>query len=141
MWFNPIIKWLLRSPLHGFVSNNMMLITYTGRKSGKEYTIPINYLRNDSVFITTSFRKRIWWRNLRGGAPVTLRVQGQTLQATAEVIEDDEGVAAGLMAYLQQIPHLSKYFGVKLDADGQPNSANVATSAQDKVIVRSKLVQ
>ena len=45
MWFNPMITWLLRSPLHGLVSKSIMLITYKGRKSSKEYTTPVNYLR------------------------------------------------------------------------------------------------
>jgi deazaflavin-dependent oxidoreductase (nitroreductase family) len=139
MWFNPIIKWLLRSPLHGLVSKNMMLITYTGRKSGQAYTIPVNYLREGDLFTTTSFRQRTWWRNLRGSVPVTLRVQGQELKATAKVIEDEEGVTVGLMAYLQTAPHLAKYFQVALDPDGQPNPEDVARSARDKVVVRTEL--
>ena len=66
MWFNPIIQWLLRSPLHLMVSKNMMLMTYTGRKSGKIYTTPMNYLAIGEAFYTISTRERRWWRNLRG---------------------------------------------------------------------------
>ena len=44
MWMfkvmNPIMKGLLRSPLHGLMSGSLMLITYAGRKTGKPYTIP-----------------------------------------------------------------------------------------------------
>jgi hypothetical protein len=32
---------LLRSPLHGLLSGMLMLLSYTGRKSGRTYTIPI----------------------------------------------------------------------------------------------------
>ncbi len=140
MWYNPIITWLLRSPLHSFVSKNMMLITYTGRKSGQAYTIPVNYLRTDDIFTTTSYRQRTWWRNLRANAPITLRVQGQDIKVMAKVIENDEGVATGLMAYLQQAPKLAKYFEVRLDIDDLPISKDVAKSAKDKVLIQSKLV-
>jgi deazaflavin-dependent oxidoreductase (nitroreductase family) len=145
MWYNSIIRWLLRSPIHGFMSKNTMLITYTGRKSGKTYTTPVNYVRQNNgdsdVFLTTSYRQRVWWRNLRGGVPVTLRMQGQDFKATAEVIEDEEGVAAGLMTYLQQVPNLAKYFEVSLNADGQPNRADVSKAAQNRVIIRMKLTR
>ena len=33
-----IMKFVLRSPLHGMVSKTVLLITFTGRKSGKTYT-------------------------------------------------------------------------------------------------------
>lgn len=40
---NPLMKLLLRSPLHGLVSKRLMLLTMTGRKSGKQYSIPVGY--------------------------------------------------------------------------------------------------
>ncbi len=139
MWYNAIMRWILRSPLHGLISKNVMLITYTGRKSRQVYTTPVNYVRDGDALSVTSFRHRTWWRNLRGGAPVTVRLEGRDLKATAEVIEDDAGVAAGLMAHLQEAPQLAKYFQVRLNANGQPDAADVARAAQDRVVVRIQL--
>lgn len=34
---------LLRSPFHGVVSNSLMLVTFTGCKTGNEYTTPVGY--------------------------------------------------------------------------------------------------
>ena len=34
---NDFMVWVLRSPFHGMLSNGMMLITITGRKTGKTY--------------------------------------------------------------------------------------------------------
>ena len=39
------VAWLLRSPFHGMLSNGMMLITVSGRKTGKKYTTPVDYTR------------------------------------------------------------------------------------------------
>lgn len=138
MWFNPIVAWLLKSPLHSLISKNTMLITYQGRKSGKLYTTPVNYLRDGDVFTTTSYRRRVWWRNLRGGAPVTIRVGGEDLKAVADVVEDDEAVASHLSAYLQKVPRLARYFAVSIDPRGQPNPDDVARAAKERVIVLSK---
>jgi deazaflavin-dependent oxidoreductase (nitroreductase family) len=143
MWFNPIIQWLLRSPFHGFVSKNMMLITYTGRKSGKKFTTPVNYLHmtqgQDKFLATTSLRERTWWRNLRGSAPVALRLQGKDLPAAAEVIEDDQGVAENLGAYLRQAPGLAKYFNVRLESTGQLKAEDLANAAKTRVFIKARL--
>ncbi len=83
---NPMMKWLLKSPLHGFVSNMYMLITFTGRKSGTVYTTPVQYkcTDGDELFVITS-RDYVWWKNLQGGATVILRMRGEERTALADV--------------------------------------------------------
>ena len=139
MWFNPIMRGLLRSPLHFFVSKNMMLMTYTGRKSGKSYTTPMNYLEIGDVFYTISSRERVWWRNLRGGAQVTLRLEGKDIPAWAESIEEKDQVASNLLQYLKTAPQLARYMNVRINSDGLPNPEDVARLAQGKVVVSTAL--
>ena len=139
--YNPITKSILRSPLHGIISKNTMLITFTGRKSGKMHTTPVNYIRDGDNVTVFSLRDRVWWRNLRGGAPVAVRVKGQDLKAIGESTEDKKVVAAGLLAYLQMSPKYAKYFQVTLDSSGQPNPEEVAQAAQNRIMIRVKLVR
>lgn len=82
---NPMMKWLLNSPLHFFVSRYYMLITFTGRKSGKTYTTPVQYKRRGDTIYVISNRQYIWWKNLQGGAEVTMRIQGGDFIGTADV--------------------------------------------------------
>lgn len=83
---NPMMTWLLQSPLHFFVSKHYMLITFRGRKSGKSYTTPVQYKWTDDreLFVITS-KKYIWWKNLKDGAEVTLMIKRQALTASAGV--------------------------------------------------------
>jgi len=118
-----------------------MLITVTGRKSGKMHTTPVNYIRDGDNITVFSLRNRVWWRNLRAGAPVTVRIKGQDLKAIGESIEDKKAIAAGLLAYLQMSPKYAKYFQVTLDPSGQPNPEEVDRAAQNRVIVRVKLAR
>ena len=141
MWFNPIMKSLLYSPLHGLVSKNVMSITFTGRKSGQVYTVPVNYVPDGNELLTVSLRGRTWWRNLRGGALVTIRLQGRELKATAEVIEDGSAVATSLMDLLKGAPGYARYLQVKSAPDGQPSITDVCRAAQERVIVRTRLLQ
>ena len=143
MWFNPIMIWLLRSPLHGMLSKNTMLIAYTGRKTGKSFVTPVNYLRMDEdgagVLYTTSYRERIWWRNLRGGAAVTLTLRRKNVPAQAIAIEDELEVTKVLVRYLQQAPGLARYYQLRLDASGAPDVADAAEAAKRMVIIKSSL--
>ena len=136
MWYNPLLIAILRSPLHRLLSRNMLVITYTGRKSGKVYRTPVNFVRDGERLLTTSYRTRTWWRNLRGGAPVSLRLQGREVQASGHVLEDPTDMAEALSAYLRPQPEIAKYFKVDLDASGQPNRDDVTRAAQDRVMIQ-----
>jgi hypothetical protein len=77
---NPLVRLLIRSPLHRLASRRLALITYTGRRSGRRYTIPVGYQMTDlQVTITVgSPDHKLWWRSLTGkGAPVELSVRGR----------------------------------------------------------------
>jgi deazaflavin-dependent oxidoreductase (nitroreductase family) len=136
---NPFMKMILRSPLHGLMSASVVLITVTGRKSGKRYTTPTNYWRDGNALTIVSFKDRTWWRNLRGGAPVTVRLQGRDVQGRGVAIEDSTQVASALMPCLAKTPQYARYLGVALDAEGKPRSEDVARAAQTRVVVQVKL--
>lgn len=139
MWFNPIMCWLIKSPLHFFVSKNMMLMTYQGRKSGKSYTTPMNYLEIEGALYTISYRKRVWWRNLRGGAAVTLRLRGVDVPARAEVIEDPPQVSSSLQQYLKAAPEYARYLNVQIDSAGNPKPEDLDRLTNERVVVLSLL--
>ena len=86
-WYNPLMRWLLRSPIHWLVSKDILLIIFTGRKTGRTYSTPINYSRHGEVIQLISNRNRAWWHNLAGGAPVSLWLRGKLVPATADIVE------------------------------------------------------
>lgn len=137
--YNPIVILLLHSPLHSFLDKSTILITFTGRKSGKRYTIPVSYVRDGDTLMMISQREHSWWKNLRGGAQVTLYMQGHTLKARGEVFTDAETVANKLLLYLQQFPDYQRLIHIKLAPNGQPeNPEAFQRFAQGMVIVLMK---
>src|SRR3990172_6154709 len=118
---NHAMKLLLRSPVHGMISKTIMQITFTGRKSGKKYTTPVSYSQyDDQVYV---FTHAAWWKNLRGGAAVTLHIRGQESQGWAEpVAEDKQAVAAGLTAHLRKVPSDARFYDVTFDDDANPRA-------------------
>ncbi len=88
---NPVLRAVLRSPVHRLASGRVALITYTGRISGREYTIPAFYRdKGDEITIAVGWPERkVWWRNLTGdGAEVRLVVRGQEVVGHAIATRD-----------------------------------------------------
>ncbi len=135
---NRTVKFVLRSPLHGIVDKQILLITFTGRKSGKTYTTPVSYSQSgDQVYI---FSHADWWKNLLNGVPVTLHIRGRDLQGLAEPIaEDKQAVAAGLSQHLQKVPSDARYYGVTFDDHKNPRVEEVKQAAQTVVMIRVQL--
>lgn len=134
---NKAMKFVLRSPMHGMVSKAILLITFTGRKSGKAYTTPVSYSQNgDQIYI---FTHATWWKNLCSGAPVTLRVRGQELRGLAEPIQDKQVIAAGLAEHLRKVPFDAKYYSVTFDDQGNPKIEEVEKAVQTVVMIRVRL--
>lgn len=88
---NPLVRGLLRSPAHKLLSRRLLLITVTGRRSGRPFTIPVGYREAEGgleIAVGWPERKR-WWRNLRGGAPVAVRLRGEERRGWAEAHGDE----------------------------------------------------
>lgn len=135
---NNTMKFVLRSPVHGMVSKFTTLITFTGRKSGKTYTTPVSYSQcDDQVYI---FSHANWWKNLCGGAPVTLCLQGQERQGWAEpVAEDKDTIVTRLAAHLRNVPSDARYYDVTFDKRGNPRTEEVEKAVQTVVMIRVQL--
>lgn len=131
---NPLMTLLLKSPLHRLVSKTIMLITFTGRKSGKRYTTPVGYVRDGDVVVCVTHAN--WWKNLRGGARVTLRIQGRTVEGHAEAIAQDKArVAQGIRTFLLQVPSWAGFYKVTIAEDGTPNEEQVARAAEAAILI------
>jgi len=143
---NKAMKFVLRSPAHGMVSKTILLISFTGRKSGKTFTTPVSYSQyGDQVRIFTHAN---WWKNLLPGAvtgttaatPVTLRLRGREIQGLAEpVVEDKHSIAIALVEHLQKVPGDARYYEVTFDNHGHPRMEEVQRAAQTVVMIRISL--
>ena len=134
--YNPVITAILRSPLHGLMSNSVMLLTYRGRRSGRAFTTPISYVRDGEDLLAVASRDHAWWRNLRGGAPVRVRLRGRELRGTGRLLEGRAG-EEGLLRVLRAVPAYRKHWGVQLNGNGRPTDPDaIARIARENAPVR-----
>jgi hypothetical protein len=87
---NPVVRGLLRSPVHGLLSGSVLLLTYTGRRSGVRRELPIMYaaLGNRFVVVAGQPDTKAWWRNFSDDVrPVTVTVAGRHAGCGARLLE------------------------------------------------------
>lgn len=135
---NQAMKFVLRSPIHSLVSQTVLLVTFTGRKSGQTFTTPVSYSQSgDRV---TLFTHALWWKNLINNAQVSLRIRGNEFKGWAEpVAADKQAISAGLAAHLQKVPSDARWYGVTFDNRGNPIAEEVEKAAQTVVMIRVRL--
>jgi hypothetical protein len=110
-----------------------MLLTVTGRRSGRPFTVPVSYLCRGGDFLSfTSGAWSAWWKNLRGGAPVAARVRGRRLTGSARVETDGDAVLEGLETLLTGFPGTAGRYGVGLDADGRPYRRDLEAAIREE---------
>ena len=134
---NDFVKFFLRTPLRVFMGDTM-LITVTGLKTGKKYSTPVGFYReNGNLWVLTS-RNRTWWRNVKNGAFVSLLLKGKTISGFAETELDECNVERHLSEYIQHIPLATKSLGIQVE-NKTPNAEDIARVAKDKLFVKIKL--
>jgi hypothetical protein len=134
-WF---MSWLLRSPFHGLISGSILLITYIGRRSGKEYSTPLNYIRDDNNLWVTSVRTRTWWRNFREEWPIRVIVQGMEIQGRGEAIVEQDALSDAFKEFFRLSPSSARFFKVKVDKDGVPDQGDLERIVAERVLVKIK---
>jgi deazaflavin-dependent oxidoreductase (nitroreductase family) len=139
--YNPLVLLLLRSPLHAAMSNSTMLLTFSGRKSGRTYTTLVNYVREGDELLVVGSRGHSWWKNLRGAAVVSVRVRGREMRGEAETFEG-EAAEEGLLALLRAVPAYRRYWKVELGDDDRPQSPDALRRvARDNALVRIRKLE
>jgi len=88
---NPILRRLLRTPLAGPARKQLMVLTFSGRKSGRQYSIPVSAHRIGSDLYALA--GAAWRLNFLGGATAEVVLDGKTTTMRGELIEDPADVA------------------------------------------------
>jgi hypothetical protein len=125
---NPLATSILRSPFHGVTSRRLLLLTFPGRKRGKQYTTPISSVRQgDTLLLGVDGR---WRKNLRGGVPVQVHLRGKTSAGRVEAWTDETSVTHTYRTILAQNPTQARFMGIPATADGQPERHDIQQALQ-----------
>ena len=114
---NVPMRAVLRLPFATPLSANLMLVAYTGVKSGKAYLQPVSYARDGDTLLTPGGGR--WTLNLKNSRPVTLRLRGRRVPAHADLVSDPAEVERLLGVIAIGNPRATRFIPLPRQADGR----------------------
>jgi hypothetical protein len=123
---NVPMRAVLGLPMPTPLGRSLMLLHYTGRKTGKAYRQPVSYVRNGDVLLTPGGGQ--WTLSLAAGEPVRLRIRGRDVMARPELVTDPEGVQQCIREIEAGNPRAGGFIPIPRQADGslEPTSLQAA---------------
>ena len=131
---NVFMRAVLRLPFPTPLSGNLMLISYTGVKSGKAYLQPVSYARDGDALLTPGGGR--WTRNLKGGREVRLRLRGRDVPARAELVSDPAEAERLLGVIAVGNPRAMRFIPLPRRPDGRldPEAVNAAIAHGFRIV-------
>ncbi len=83
---NPMLGFLLRTPLAGSARKQLMVLNFTGRKTGRPFSLPVSaHVIDNQLYALTGAG---WKQNFRDGAPAQVVYDGKQTAMRGELIRD-----------------------------------------------------
>jgi len=141
---NPLVRLLLSSPFHSMLSGHLILITYTGKRSGKKHSLPVQYAKSgDELIVVAGYHQhKRWWRNLLQQSTIDVRYRGSWFEAVAKAyVGDVEAIAPVFPDYLRRYPMSARYRGLKMDPSGKiEDQRKMEDAVKNVVMVRIRIL-
>jgi hypothetical protein len=135
---NPVLRRLLGTPLLGGARKQFMVLNFSGRKTGRRYSIPVSaHVIGGDLYALAGAP---WTKNFRGGHAVDVVHDGKTVAMRGELVTDAAAVAdlSHRAAESYGAKHAQRVMGLKFRGDVVPalDEFKRAVEAEDLVAIR-----
>ncbi len=139
LWFliNPVVAFLARSPLHFLISHQVLVIQFKGRKSGKQYLVPVSYHEHESSYTCVTLRSNIWWRNLKEVSHTKIWLKGTLKNAQIDLEFNNDQIVESTLRDLVTNNRVDAYFAkIKLNKDGSPDPDDLIKAGKIHTVLK-----
>ena len=139
LWFliNPVVAFLARSPLHFLISHQVLVIQFKGRKSGKQYLVPVSYHEHESSYTCVTLRSNIWWRNLKEVSHTKIWLKGTLKNAQIDLEFNNDQIVESTLRDLVTNNRVDAYFAkIKLNKNGSPDSDDLIQAGKIHTVLK-----
>jgi deazaflavin-dependent oxidoreductase (nitroreductase family) len=125
---NVPMRVVLGLPFATPLSGRLMLVYFTGRKTGKAYRQPVSYVQQGNTLLTPGGGR--WKLNLRDGQPVRIRLGGRDVLAQPELVRDFDEIERLLAAMTAANPSVRAFVGIPKGPDGRLDRVRLEAAVQ-----------
>jgi hypothetical protein len=117
---NVPMRSVLSLPFETPISRRLMLLFFTGRRTGRPYRQPVSYVDDGDVLLTPGGGR--WKLNLREGEPIKVRLRGRDIVARPEFVGDPGEIETLLRKMMAANPRVASFVpfvgpGDRIDPD------------------------
>ena len=125
---NVPMRVLLRLPFSTPLTKRLMLVSFTGRKTGKAYRQPVSYVQQGNTLLTPGGGKWKW--NLREDQPVWIRLRGRDVLAQPELVKDPAEIERLIGIMSAANPTVGAFVGIPKGPDGRLNRTRLEAAVK-----------
>ena len=134
---NPFIAMIAKSPIHFLISNQLLVMSFQGIKTGKNYLIPVSFHQHDETYTCATLRSNLWWKNLKNLSETQVWLRGQLMTAALEIEHSNNQVIEDSLKLLVTGNQIDAFFAkVKLNKDGNPNQEDLTSAAKLHTMIK-----
>jgi deazaflavin-dependent oxidoreductase (nitroreductase family) len=122
---NVPMRLLLGLPFPTPLSSRLMLVTHTGRKTGRRYRQPVSYVRDGDVLLTPGGGR--WTDNLRDGEPVPVRLSGRQVMGRPDLVRDPDEADRLLRRMFERSRSVARFIPF-MESDGTIDRSKLETA-------------
>ena len=136
---NPILRVLLRAPVVSSVAKDMMVLRFRGRKTGRQYSIPLSAHQLDNQLYALTGAP--WKQNFRDGAAAEVLHCGKTTTRHGELISDRPVVADLFYRCAQSYgaKRAQRMMGLKFGGQRLPTLSDFTRAVEDNHLAAIRL--
>ena len=113
---NVPMRRVLALPFSTPLSKRLMLLYFTGRRSGRTYRQPVSYVKDGDALLTPGGGN--WKLNLRPGRAERIWLDGRDVSARPELIDDVDEIDDALMKMTAANPRTASFVPIARRDDG-----------------------
>jgi hypothetical protein len=122
---NVPMRLVLRLPFRTPLNAKLMLLSFTGRKTGRSYLQPVSYVPDGDTLLTPAGGK--WKLNLTEGVPIRVWLRGRKTWARPEFVRDADEIDRLLRLMMAGNPRITSFVPF-IDPDGHIDRSKLETA-------------
>lgn len=122
---NVPMRLLLSIPFKTPLNRRLMLLSFTGRKTGRAYRQPVSYVAEGASLLTPGGGK--WKLNLREDESIEIRLRGRRVRARPEFVRNVEEVERIVRKMMTVNPRMTSFVPF-IGRDGQVDRAMMVSA-------------
>ena len=123
---NVPMRRILALPFSTPLSERLMLLYLTGRRSGRSYRQPVSYVKDGDALLTPGGGN--WKLNLDPGRPERIRLNGRDVTARPDLIDDVDEIDNALITMTAVNPKTASFIPIARQADGHFDRVGLVTA-------------